>query len=217
MSNPILWYTSPASEWTDALPLGNGRLGAMVYGGITREELQLNEDTLWSGGPYAPSEPDALMHLDAVRELVFAGRYAEAEKLADAHLMGRPYLQMTYQPAGRLLLDFAQPMRGVNYDRRLDLSTAIATTEYSVGGVKYRREAFVSACDGVLVMQISADQPGALSFTTEFVSEQPGQVEAGGSALHYLGRNRAENGVPGQLRWCLGARIATDGGSIVAD
>src|SRR3569623_493486 len=143
MTRNILWYTSSASEWTDALPLGNGRLGAMVYGGTTREELQLNEDTLWSGGPYAPSDPDALKHLGAVRELVFAGRYVEAEKLADAHLMGRPYLQMSYQPAGH--------------------------------------------------------------------------GEAGGSALHYRGRNRAENGVPGKLRWCFGARVVTDGGAVTAD
>src|SRR3569623_2307896 len=180
MSNPILWYTSPASEWTDALPLGNGRLGAMVFGGITREELQLNEVTLWSGGPYAPSDPDALKLLGAVRELVFAGRYVEAEKLADAHLMGRPYLQMSYQPAGRLLLDFAHPIRGLHYDRRLDLGTAIATTHYEVGGVAYRREYFTSAADGVLVMHVSAARPGTLSINTEFVREQPGHGKAVG-------------------------------------
>jgi len=217
MTKPVLWYTSPASEWTDALPLGNGRLGAMVYGGITREELQLNEDTLWSGGPYTPSDPDALKHLNAVRELVFAGRYAEAEKLADAHLMGRPYLQMSYQPAGRLLLDFAQPTRALNYDRRLDLGAGIVTIGYEVDGVSYHRQYFTSTADGVLVMQIAVNRPGALSFTMEFVSEQPGQGEASGNALHYHGRNRAENGIPGKLRWRLGARVETDGGTVVAD
>lgn len=217
MTQNLLWYTSPASEWTDALPLGNGRLGAMVYGGITREELQLNEDTLWSGGPYSPSDPDALKHLSAVRELVFAGRYAEAEQLADAHLMARPYLQTSYQPAGRLLLDFAQPMRGRNYERQLDLSTAITTTRYDAAGVTYRREYFTSAADGVLVMHIAVDRPGALSFAIEFVSEQPGQGEAAGNALHYHGGNRPENGVPGKLHWCLGARLVNDGGAVTAD
>jgi len=103
MTHPVLWYTSPASKWTDALPLGNGRLGAMVFGGTTQEELQLNEDTLWSGGPNTPSNPEALANLAAVRALIFEGRFAEAERLADAHLMGRPYLQSSYQPAGRLL------------------------------------------------------------------------------------------------------------------
>ena len=217
MTQPVLWYTSPASEWTDALPLGNGRLGAMIFGGTTREELQLNEDTLWSGGPNTPSDSDALANLAAVRALVFEGRYADAERLADFHLMGRPYLQSSYQSAGRLLLDFAQPMRARNYKRQLDLSTAIATTRYEVEGVGYHRECFVSAADGVLVLRISADRPGALSLAMEFVSEQPGSGVVAPGMLRYRGRNRAENGIPGRLSWGLEARVVTDGGAIRSD
>src|SRR5438132_4823076 len=105
MSELRLWYEQPAGEWTEALPIGNGRLGAMVFGGIARERLQLNEATLWSGGPYSPVNPEALPHLAELRALIFAGRYAEAEALANRYSMARPYLQMSYQPAGDLWLD----------------------------------------------------------------------------------------------------------------
>jgi len=217
MTHPVLWYTSPASKWTDALPLGNGRLGAMVFGGTTQEELQLNEDTLWSGGPNTPSNPEALANLAAVRALIFEGRFAEAERLADAHLMGRPYLQSSYQPAGRLLFDFPQAMRAQNYDRRLDLASAIASTRYEVDGVAYHRECFVSAADGVLAMRIWADRPGALSFGMEFVSEQPGHGEAASGSLRYHGRNRGENGIAGQLSWFLEARLVNVGGVVTSE
>ena len=105
MTELKLWYEAPAREWTEALPIGNGRLGAMVFGGVPRERLQLNEDTLWTGGPYSQANPEARLHLDQVRALIFAGRYAEAEALADRHLMGRPLKQMSYQPAGDLWIE----------------------------------------------------------------------------------------------------------------
>ena len=105
MSDLKLWYDEAAREWVEALPIGNGRLGAMVFGGVAREHLQLNESTLWSGGPYSPVNPEALPNLEAVRDLIFAGRYAEAEALANQHLMAKPHRQMSYQPAGDLWLD----------------------------------------------------------------------------------------------------------------
>ena len=124
----LLWHAFPAGDWNSALPLGNGRLGAMCYGGVTRDEFQLNEDTLWSGGPYQPANPEAPQHLQQVRDLLLAGRYREAHALADAHLMGRPYLQTSYQPAGRLLLDFDHQTLFTDYRRTLDLSRAPALT-----------------------------------------------------------------------------------------
>src|SRR5688572_12650807 len=105
MSDLELWYTAPASAWTEALPIGNGRLGAMVFGGVGRERLQFNEDTLWTGSPYSQVNPDAQAHLRAVRSLIFEHRYAEAEELADRHLMGRPLKQMSFQPLGDLWIE----------------------------------------------------------------------------------------------------------------
>ena len=214
MNDHVLWYTSPAGEWTDALPLGNGRLGAMVFGGVTRDELQLNEDTLWSGGPYQPANPDAPAHLKAVREAIFSGRYAEAQALANAHLMGRPYLQMSYQPAGRLLLDFGHGTLFSDYRRELDLKRAMTTTSYVADGVRFVRECFVSGADGVLVMRLTADRPGAVSVGLEFVSEQPGDDRTQDGVLRYEGRNRGENGVEGRLRWAFEARIRSEGGDL---
>jgi alpha-L-fucosidase 2 len=217
MNDHLLWYRGPASLWTDALPIGNGRLGAMVYGGVTRDELQLNEDTLWSGGPYDPANPGAPEHIGAVRELIFAGRYAEAEELANRHLMGRPYLQTSYQPAGRLLLDFVFGSLFSDYRRELDLSQALATVSFVADGVRYRRESFVSAADGILALRITADQPASVSFSAEFVSEQPGDVRASEGKLRFDGRNRGEVGIAGKLRWALEARVSTKGGTITSN
>src|SRR3954463_5567527 len=102
-----LWYTRPAQKWVEALAIGNGRLGAMVFGGITRERLQLNEDTLWAGGPYDPNNPDSLAALPEVRQLIAAGDYAAAQKLAQQKVMARPMTQMPYQTLGDLLFNFS--------------------------------------------------------------------------------------------------------------
>ena len=209
-----LWYQSPASEWTDALPLGNGRLGAMVFGGVTRDEFQLNEDTLWSGGPYSPANPDAPTHLAKVRALLFAGKYAEAEVLANRHLMGKPYLGMSYQPAGRLLLDFDNPSLFYDYRRSLDLSRALTETRYTLDGTCHLRTAFSSAADGILVIRLTADHPGAISFAADFLSEQPGALTLAGNHLHWQGRNRAEHGIPAALSWTLQARVLAKGGTV---
>src|SRR5579859_8120771 len=119
-----LWYETPASKWVEALPVGNGRIGAMLFGDPAQERLQLNEDTLWAGGPYDPSNPEALSALAQVRELIFAGRYPEAEALANEKMMAHPLYQMAYQSAGDLLLSFdsqipTAPMQ--DYRRTLDL------------------------------------------------------------------------------------------------
>lgn len=216
MSEHLLWYRGPASLWTDALPLGNGRLGAMVYGGVTRDELQLNEDTLWSGGPYQPANPHAPKHLGAVRDLIFAGRYAEAETLANQHLMGKPYLQTSYQPAGRLLLDFVFGTLFSDYRRELDLKRAVAATTFVADGIRYRRESFISAADGILALRLTADRPRSVSFAAEFVSEQPGETTVRDGVLRFDGRNRGEGGIEGRLRWALEARILNDGGAVTA-
>jgi alpha-L-fucosidase 2 len=212
MSQHRLWYRAPAAEWTEALPVGNGRLGAMVIGGTARERLQINEDTLWAGGPYSQVNLEAKPNLERVRELIFAGRYAEAEALAEAKLMGKPIRQMPYQPAADLWLDFNLPSAVADYHRELDLDAAIATTRFSANGVTLTREVLSTAADGVLVVRLSADNAGALSFALSLTSEQPGSVARTASGnLRFEGTNRAAEGIAGRLRFAAEARLLTDG------
>ena len=213
---PKLWYRQPAVEWTEALPIGNGRLGAMVFGGVAHEHLQLNEDTLWAGGPYQPTNPEALPHLEELRALIFAGRYAEAESLANQNAMARPHLEMSYQPAGDLRLDFAAGEPAEDYRRDLDLDSAVVVTSYRWGGITYRREAFVSAVDHVLVLRLSADRAGAVSADLVLDSEQQGatRVTAPG-VVRFDGVSRPEHGIPAAISFAIEARVRTTGGGLV--
>src|SRR3990170_3198126 len=120
-----LYYTRPAAEWVEALPVGNGRLGAMVFGGIHQERLQLNEDTLWAGGPYDPANPEALAALPEVRRLINSGDYAAAQTLASQKLMARPLRQLPYQTVGDLMLSFPGGDAVLDYRRELNLDTAV--------------------------------------------------------------------------------------------
>src|SRR5580658_10219808 len=138
----VLWYRQPAAKWVEALPLGNGRLGAMVFGGVPQERLQLNEDTLYAGGPYDPANPGALAALPEVRRLVFAGQYAEAQSLAGKTMMAKPLRQMPYETLGDLFLTFPATQSVTHYRRDLDLDTAIAHVSYVADGVAYHREIF---------------------------------------------------------------------------
>lgn len=209
-----LWYENPAEEWTDALPLGNGRLGAMVFGSPLNEHLQLNEATLWTGGPYQPVNPEAASYLQRVRELIFGGCYAEAEALANEHLMARPHLEMSYQPAGDLWVDQPGPEAVAGYRRRLDLETAIALVEFRSGEVNYRRESFCSAVDGILVLRLTADRPGGVSCTVRLQSEQQGAADAPDPrTLRFRGQTRGEHGVAGALRFTLLGRVLPEGGT----
>ena len=168
-----LWYRRPAPQWDHALPLGNGRLGAMVFGGVRGERLQLNEDSLWLGGPRETDNPEALAHLPEVRRLLFAGRPREAEALAEKKLMGRPNRLESYQTLGDLRLSFDHDDEGEaeDYVLALDLDAATATVSYRLAGVRYTREAFVSAPDQVLVVRLAADRAGAIS--TSAVLDRP--------------------------------------------
>nr|MBA3708329.1 glycoside hydrolase family 95 protein [Planctomycetota bacterium] len=162
-----LWYRLPVTEWDQAMPIGNGRLGGMIFGGTARERIQLNENSLWAGGPRTWDNPRAFSHLAEVRALLTAGRPVEAMALADRHLMAEPLRLSPYQPLGDALLGFAGHERADAYRRELDLDQALVTVSYRVDGVAFRREYFASAVDEVLVVRLTADRPGALSFTTE--------------------------------------------------
>ncbi len=198
-----LWYTKPATQWVEALPIGNGRLGAMVFGGLAEERLQFNDDTLWTGAPHEYHHAGASKHLPLIRRLLAEGRQREAEELAMREFMSVPLRQKAYQPFGDLRLRFAGHDKATLYVRDLDLASAIATARYRLGGVTHERRVFSSYPDQVIAMRLTAGEPGALSFTATLDSPHPsaqtravgdqlalfGQVEEGG--LRFEARLRA--------------------------
>jgi len=158
-----LWYRQPAANWNEALPVGNGRLGAMVFGEVSRERIQLNEDTLWDGGPRDTNNPEALEALPEVRRLLFEGKNAEATKLAGEKMMGAPRTVKSYQSLADLRLAFPDVKAAENYRRELDLETGIARVRYVSDGVAYTREIWSSAPDQVIAVRLEADKPGRVS------------------------------------------------------
>ncbi len=160
-----LWYDKPASGWTEALPVGNGRLGAMIYGGTEKETIQFNEETLWSGQPHDYAHADAYKYLDKIRRLLWDGKQKEAEDLANEHFMSQPFGQLCYEPFGNILLDFPGHENPVNYTRKLNLEDAISSVIYEVGGVNYKREIFSSSPDQAIVIRLESSKNGALNFT----------------------------------------------------
>ena len=162
----ILWYKQPAQAWLDAMPLGNGYMGAMVFGGIERERIALNESSFWSGRPHDYDDPHAGKYYEQLKELVFTRKFKEAEALANEHFYGKPAAQQAYQPIGNLNLMFrvSDPGPVKDYRRTLDMEIGIAAVKYKVGDTEYTREMFMSYPDRVLVMKISADIPGSVSF-----------------------------------------------------
>lgn len=208
-----LWYRQPATLWTEALPVGNGRLGAMVFGGVARERLQLNEATLWSGGPYDPVNPAALAALPQVRALIAAGRYAEAEKLANAKVMATPLTQMAYQPLGDLILELARAGEASGYRRSLDLATATAETQFIVGGTRFRRDVYAAPDDDVIVVRLRADKPFSLSVGMTSPQADLAFSTVGG-VLTMTGRNGARTGIAGALRFAARAHVAAGQGRV---
>lgn len=208
-----LWYREPANEWTEALPLGNGRLGAMVFGGVARERLQLNEDTLYAGAPYQPANPDGPAALPKIRKLIFEGKYLEAQALIQAKFMGNPMRQVSYQTIGEMTLTFGPSSNASAYRRELDLTKALSTVTYRQDGVTYKRETFISPVDQVLVMRLSADKPGKVSFQLGFETPQLGAVTIESPQEIVLsGRNGGHNGKDGALRFESRVRVVASGG-----
>lgn len=165
-----LWYARPAEKWTDALPIGSGRLGAMVFGGTANERIQYNEDTLWTGKPHDYVHRGAADHLGEIRKAVTEGNQKEAEDLIREHFLSIPLRQRAYQPFGDLNFTFAGHEAATDYRRELDIDAAVARTSYVVNGVRYTREAFASYPDNVIVIRISADKPGTVSFSLTHTS-----------------------------------------------
>lgn len=212
-----LWYRRPARQWVEALPVGNGRLGAMIFGGIVNERLQLNEDTLYGGGPYDPNNPESLAALPEVRRLVFEGRYSDAHKLISEKMMARPLRQMPYQTAGDFLLTFPEAKSVGNYRRELNIDTAVARVDYTVDGVRFSREIFSSPVDQVIAIRLTANKPGQINFTAGMRTPQNASVRAEGKdTLALRGVNGAARGIAGALKFQVRARVAPKGGTIEA-
>src|SRR5450759_4645801 len=184
----LLWYRQPATNWLQAMPMGNGMIGAMVFGGVQQERIALNESSFWSGRPHDYDNPEALKYFPQIRDLVFAGKFQEAEKMADEHFFGVPAAQQAYQPLGDLLLNFDGVDKVEDYRRELDMETGVAKVSYRVGDAVLTREVFMSYPDRVMVVRISGDKPGRVSVQAQLKSPyldtttaKPGKLVMDGS------------------------------------
>lgn len=214
-----LWYKQPSGKtWENALPVGNGRLGGMVYGNVVDEIIQLNEHTLWSGGPNRNDNPDALAALAEIRQLIFDGKQKEAEKLANKAIITKRSHGQMFQPLGELRLNFSGHESFSNYYRELDIERAVAKTTYQVDGVGYTREVLASFPDRVIVINLTADKPGSLSFAASFSSKHNSKEIKTTSVkdLTIAGNTSDHEGVKSEIRFKGIARIKTEGGTLSA-
>ncbi|MBQ9362426.1 MAG: glycoside hydrolase family 95 protein [Bacteroidaceae bacterium] len=205
-----LWFDSPATCWLEALPLGNSRMGAMVYGGTDTEEIQLNEETFWSGGPHENNSQTSLQYLTEVRSLIFDGKEKEAENLINREFVKGPH-GMRFLPAGSLCLQFGHT-QPADYRRELDLQTATNTTSYTYHGVKYTRRVIASLADGLVLVHIKASKKGALNFKLSYKSQLPFSVTtAGGASLIATVQGVEQEGIKAALTAQCRTDIKADG------
>ncbi|MBN2684650.1 MAG: glycoside hydrolase family 95 protein [Pontiellaceae bacterium] len=213
-----LQYNKPAKQWTEALPIGNGRISAMVFGDVGSERLQLNEDTLWAGSPYDPVNPTAKDALPEVRKLVFEGKYREAASLIDSKVLAKPQSQMPYQTVGNLTLNFGDGSGAENYKRVLDLDTATVTITYTKDGVDYKREVFASTPDDVIVVRLSASKPGMLSFSAGMNTPMKATVKTEESnTLVMTGKGGDASGIKGEITYQARVQVMAKGGQTTAE
>ncbi len=208
-----VWYDKPAVYWEEALPLGNGRLGAMVYGNPAKEEVQLNEETVSAGSPYKNYNPDAKAALPAIRQLIFDGKYPEAQEMAGEKILSKNGFGMPYQTVGSLRLDFNGHESYTNFHRELDLNRAVATTTYTVDGVEYKREIFTSFVDQLVIIRLTASKPGKLSFETSLTCPQTVEVKTSGKNKMYMsGTTKGNEFTPGGVRFRADLELDIQGG-----
>ena len=224
----LLWHKKPAEEWENAFPVGNGRLGAMVYGGIKEEKIQLNEDTYWSGGPYSTVVKGGYKELPKIQKLIFEGKPLEAHKIFGRYLMGYPVEQQKYQSLANLHLFFNEDLEAKNYKRWLDLSEGITGVEYTINGVTYLREVLSSHVDQTIAIRLTASKPGMISFDTElrgvrnsahsnYATDYFRMDGKGENELILTGKSADYLGIEGKLRYEARAQIHSDGGTVERD
>lgn len=223
-----LWYKAPAKEWEEALPVGNGRLGAMVFGKYGEEKIQLNEETIWSGGPYSTVVKGGARYLPEIQKLLFEGKPLEAHKLFGRYLMGYPVEQQKYQSAGYLHLFMDNEEKVTGYRRWLDLETGIAFTEYKAGDITYKREVFASAPDQAIVVRITSDKPHSVGFRAElrgirnmahsnYATDYFRMDPVGEDGLMINGKSADYLGVEGKLRYRVQLKVIPAGGEMSID
>jgi alpha-L-fucosidase 2 len=218
--NLKLWYNQPSgSTWENALPIGNGRLGAMVYGNVETEIVQLNEHTVWSGGPNRNDNPLALDSLAIIRQLIFNGKQKEAESIANRVIITKKSHGQMFQPVGNLQLSFEGHQDYRNLYRELDIEKAVAKTSYTIGDVTYTREALASFPERVIVVRLTASKPGRLSFTASFSSLQPKAMVKTTPAkdLIITGTTMDHEGVKGMVNFKGIVRLKPEGGTLSAN
>ena len=210
-----LWYDRPATQWVESLPLGNGRLGAMVYGDPIHEEFQLNEETIWGGSPYNNTNPKAKEALPQIRQLIFEGRNKEAQALCGPNICSQTANGMPYQTVGSLHLDFEGISSYSNYYRELDIEKAVTTTRFTAGGVTYTREAFTSFPDQLLIIRLTASEKGKLSFTARYSTPYQENITKSISSRKELqmdGKANDHEGIEGKVQFTALTRIERNGG-----
>lgn len=208
--NLKLWYTEPAKTWVEALPVGNSRMGAMLFGGTENERLQLNEETFWAGGPHNNDSPRMREALAEVRSLIFSGRFAEAQRLIDEKAFTGQH-GMRYLTLGSLALHFPGHAAATDYYRDLDISNAVARVSYKVGAVGYNRTLFASLADDVVVMQLEADSARMLNFSLSHNIPLQSSVVVKGNEFVMNCNGVEQEGVPAALRAQCRVRVVTDG------
>lgn len=215
-SNLKLWYNKPAGTvWENALPIGNGRLGAMVYGNVDTETLQLNEHTVWSGSPNRNDNDAALASLPEMRKLIFDGKQKEAEGLANKTIISKKSHGQMFEPVGSLRLAFKGQENFTDYYRELDIERAVTKTSYKVNGVTFTRQILASFPDRVIVMQLTADKAGSITFTAYFTTPQPkAGVSRANNQLVIAGTTIDHETVPGLIKFKGIARFKLNGGTL---
>ncbi len=220
-----IWFSTPATKWDEALPVGNGRLGAMVFGTVNEERIQLNENTNWSGGPYSTVVKGGYKVLPEIQKLVFSEKYLEAHNLFGRNLMGYPVEQQKYQSLANLHLFHSHSGKATDYQRALDLETGITSVSYAVDDIKYVREVFSSAPDQAIVIRLTASQPGALNFKanlrgvrnqthSNYATDYFRMDPVGSDGLAVMGKSADYMGVAGKLRYEGRVKAFADGGSV---
>ncbi|HAY3562005.1 TPA: glycoside hydrolase family 95 protein [Elizabethkingia meningoseptica] len=215
-----LWYTKPSASWNEALPIGNGRLGAMVFGGVNNETFQLNEESLWSGKKINDVNPEAKSHLAEIQNLLINGENEKAHELSKKYLLATPPNFQSYQTLGDLRISFPG-QSPTEYKRSLDISTGITSVSYKSGDVQYTREAFVSAPDDVMVIRLTSSKPNQLHFKINLVRDLDASIQSSGNTLQLNGQmvdlSSADTGEGGMdMKFNALAKVINKDGSVVA-
>jgi len=213
----ILWYDKPASTWTEALPIGNSRLGAMVYGNPLAERLQLNEETIWAGQPNNNANPEAREYLPKVRELVWQGRYREAQDMATKHIQSQTNNGMPYQPFGDMYINFPSAAQYKDYHRELSLDSARALTTFTVNGVRYQREYIASFDRNVITVRLTASRPGMITCNVQLTSpHQDVSIASEGDEIKLSGMSSNHEGLKGKVTFTGRATAKLRGGNMTS-